>query len=150
MADAPAVAAPDLATLRRMVAEPTSGNGYTDEVLTDYIRRYPLLDERGIAPYVLDASTTPPGQDWNPAWATGWDLNAAAADVWEEKAAAVVANYDFSADGANYRRSQVYEQMMARVRYHRARRAPTSATAHKWPAEGADPRRWIGNLPEVD
>lgn len=43
----------------------------------------------------------------------------AAADIWEEKAATIASQYDFSADGASLSRSQQYRhacQMAARMR----------------------------------
>lgn len=142
--------AAEIARLRRMIGESTEDT-YDDALLAEYIERYPLLDERGEAPYTWDTTTDPPTQEANDHWVSTYDLNAAAADVWEEKASAYAGKSDFSADGANYSLSQQYAQMMARVRYHRARRAPTSAKLVQWPEEsGASRFPWIGNLPEDD
>ena len=135
--------------LRRMVAEPGVGT-YSDALLTDIIEAYPLMDERGQYPYTW-SSATPPAKVTNTAWVETYDLHAAAADIWEEKAATWADKYDFSADGGNYSRSKVYEQMMAKVRYHRARRATKTMTAVKWPDEpNGNTMPWIGNLPESD
>ena len=143
------VTAAQIAELRRLVAEPTVTT-YSDALLTTYIEKYPHLDEQGEDPYTL-SSATPPAQVVNPDWIPTYDLHAAAADVWEEKAAAYVGQYDFSADGGNYSRSQAYEQCISRARYHRSRRMPSSARMIKSPDElqGRD-TIWIGNLPEPD
>ena len=143
--------AAQIARLRRTVNE-SDDTTYDDDLLAEYIERYPLLDVRGEQPYTWDTSTEPPTQEDNDNWIVTWDLHAAAADVWEEKGAAYADNVDFGADGANYHLSQKYEQMMARVRYHRARRSPTSHTLVKWPEERdtAELYPWIANLPESD
>jgi hypothetical protein len=64
----------------------------------------------------------------NPDWTATYDLHAAAADIWEEKAGVVSVDYDFNADGATLNRSQVHEHMMAQARYHRSRRSPKTIT----------------------
>ncbi len=64
----------------------------------------------------------------NPDWTATYDLHAAAADIWEEKAAILSADYDFTADGATLARSQAYEQAMKQARYHRSRRSPKTIT----------------------
>jgi hypothetical protein len=144
-----AATAAQIAQLRRMCGLLVGDITYTDTVLGGYIEAYPLLDERGEQPYTWDSSTEPPTQDANDSWVATYDLNAAAADVWEERASALAANYDFSADGASFSRSQAYEQYMSRVRYHRSRRSAKTATLVKWPDE-RDNRypAWIGNAPE--
>lgn len=95
--------------LRRMVAEPDAGNGYTDGVLTDAIERYPVLDAAGRA-------STDTG------WAADYDLSAAAAEVWSEKAAVLAGQYDFTADGATFRRDQAHAHALKQARHHAARR----------------------------
>jgi len=143
------VTAAQISELRRMVAESTSAT-YSDLVLQGYIEKYPRLDEQGQEPFTL-SSATPPVHVVNDNWMPTYDLNAAAQDIWQEKAAAISALYDFSADGGNYSRSQQYDQYMKNARYYAARRRPTSAQAHKWPKEsGARDTIWIGNLPESD
>ena len=142
--------AEQIAQLRRMVAEPTEAT-YDDDSLTEYIEAYPLLDERGEEPYTWDASTEPPTQEANENWIPTYDLHAAAADVWEEKAAGKAGTSDFGADGATFHLSQQYEQYMAQARYHRSRRTATSARLIKWPKENTEQTfAWIGNLPEPD
>lgn len=130
-----------------MVAEPDDTT-YDDAAITTYIESYPHIDEQGELPYTLDSST-PPAQEANTSWIPTYDLHAAAADIWEEKAAAVAHKYDFSADGGNYSASNQYEQYMKQARNHRARRLPSTATMHKTPKE-VEPSIWIGNLPEDD
>jgi hypothetical protein len=139
-----------IAELRRLVAEPTTDT-YSDEAIAAYIERYPCLDERGQEPYTLDTSTEPPTQDENESWIPTYDMHAAAADVWEEKAALVVADFDFQSDDQGFKRSQKHEMAMKMVRHHRSRRRPKTSTAVMWPPRrSTDNTPWIGNLPEVD
>lgn len=121
-----------------------------DSVVAEYIERYPLLDERGEAPYTWDTSTSPPTQEDNDDWVATYDLHAAAADILEERAVALATEFDFTADGATYHRSQQYEALMKQARFHRSRRTPTSVTMIKWPEEAEIDQPWIGNLPEPD
>lgn len=142
-----AASADQVARLRKMVAEPTTTT-YSDVALKAYIEAYPLVDERGEAPYTF-SSATPPARVENTGWMPTYDLNAAAADVWDEKAAALAANFDFQVDGGDYSRSQAFEHAQARARYYRSRRAPMTVTATQWPDESTlDDFPWIGNLPE--
>jgi hypothetical protein len=130
-----------------MVAEPTTTT-YSDAMLTAIIEKYPCLDEQGEEPFTL-SSATPPAHVVNPNWMPTYDLNAAAGDVWQEKAAALTANYDFSADGGNYSRSQAYEMAMKQARYYRARQAWSTVRQVKVPDEpDSDIRTWLGNAPE--
>jgi len=114
--------AAQIARIRRLVDEPTGDNGYTDAVIAEYIETYPGPDERGEAPYTWDTSTQPPSKETNESWIPTYDLQAAAADIWEEKAATLAEDYDFTADGGNYSRAQAYANYMTKARYHRARR----------------------------
>lgn len=141
-----AATAGQVARLRRMVNEPDDTT-YDDDAITEYIEAYPLIDERGEQPYTWDTSTDPPTEDENEDWIPTYDLNAAAADVWEEKAAVPAADYDFSADGGRYSRSQVYEQAMKQARYYRARRSGRTMTLRPEPSQVEDVV-WIGNLAE--
>lgn len=110
-----------LAQLRRMINEPTS-TPYADEILSAYITKYPLVDINGV-------------ESGTDGWVEDYDLHAAAADVWEEKAAIVQALYDFSADGGSYSRSQLYEMAMDQARFHTARRKMASRPTIKTPSE---------------
>lgn len=105
-----ALTAAELARLRRMVAEPTDANGYTDSVLTAAAERCPLPDADGYDPDHAD-------------WVATYDLAGAAADVWTEKAAGLAGSFDFSADGGSFTRSQAYGQAQQQATYWRSRRA---------------------------
>ena len=110
---------------------------YDDDAIGVFIERYPLLDERGELPYTWDTTTQPPTQEDNDDWIDTYDLHAAAADIWQEKAAIVAVDFDFSADGGNYSRSQVVAQFERQARYHGARRRPGTITLHKSPKEAS-------------
>ena len=133
-----------IATMRRMVAEPATTT-YTDALLIDAIMRYPHMDEYGELP------TDDDGVE-NADWTATYDLNAAAADIWQEKAAAISSKFDFSADGGNFSMSQQFEQYMKQARYYRSRRMPSSAMLVKHPREWITEtdETWIGNLAESD
>ncbi len=111
-----------ISRLRRMIAEPSSSTVYTDPVLTTYIEEFPVIDSSGVLPS-------------DDAWDPTYDLNAAAANIWEEKAAAVQTYYNFSADGGRYDQDKLYETAMDKSRYHAARRKPSSKQSHKVPKE---------------
>jgi hypothetical protein len=141
------VTAAQIATVRRMVAEPTTTT-YSDALITAFIETYPCLDEQGEEPFTL-SSAVPPVHVVNTEWMPTYDLNGAAADIWQEKAGAVAHRVDFSADGGNYSVSNMYEQYMKLCRHYRARMRPSSARAHKWPEEkDAQSLDWVINLPE--
>jgi len=136
------VTAAQISQLRRMTAEPTTAT-YSDATLTTYIEAYPHIDQYGETP--LDV--------WgvaNAEWTPTYDLAAAAANIWEEKAGAVAAKFDFSANGGQYTQSQQYEQFMKQCRYYRSRRMPTTSTMVKSPEEMIGDESYIGNLPEPD
>jgi hypothetical protein len=116
---------------------------YDDDAITVFIERYPLIDERGELPYTWDTSDEPPSQDPNDDWIDTYDLHAAAADIWTEKATVVAGDFDFQADGGNYSRNQVYQAFMGLARYHAARRKPGNIRVHKYPAETAGARELI-------
>jgi len=118
-----------------MAAEPDSTNGYTDSVLTETIERYPVRDSDGLAPDDDD-------------WTDTYDLNAAAADVWTEKAAALAVRFDFTADGSTFHRSQAVIQARAMAIHYRARRYAKAVALEADINTESD--EWIGNLPEED
>jgi len=142
--------AAQIAQVRRMVAEPTTDT-YDDAAITTYIEAYPLVDERGEVPYTWDTSTSPPTQDDNDDWVDTYDLHAAAADIWDEKAATLSARFDVRVDSGSYSRSQAFEHALAQSRYHRARRKPSTHTLHMHPDPGdsIDPE-WVINDAEED
>ena len=123
-----------ISQVRGWINEPDDTT-YDDDAITVFIERYPCLDERGELPYTWDTSTEPPTQDDNDNWIATYDLHAAAADIWLEKAAVVAVDFDFSADGGQYSRSQVVAQYERQARFHLARRKPGTITAWKAPVE---------------
>lgn len=125
--------------LRRLTAEPLDGSGYSDTDLTAYLQRYPLPDGAGALP---DDAT----------WTGSWDANRAAADVWEEKAALFAADFDFAADGGDYKRSQVHAQMLQMARTFRSRRSTGALVLKAQPKPEGAPglMDWLGNAPEDD
>lgn len=123
----------------------------TDEQIGDVIERYPLPDAFGTEPYTWDESSTPPSRSENTNWVPTYDLNAAAADIWEEIAAGYVGDFDFATNDQRFDRSQKHKQAMAQVRYYRSKRAPTSIKmAGESKTDRGSNLGWIGNLPEVD
>lgn len=101
-----APSAADIARLRRMTNEPLSTT-YNDDTLTEYLEAWPLIDNNG-----LDHT--------NSNWTEAYDLHAAAADIWEEKAASFQTKHDFSADGASFSSGQLYQTAMSNAKHHRA------------------------------
>ena len=141
-----AATAAQKARLRRMCGLASGDTTYTDTLLVEYIERYPLLDERGEAPYTWDTATEPPTQDDNDNWVATYDLNAAAADVWDEIAAGIQGNFDFSAEGRSFLRSQAFDHAQSRARYYRSRRTPTTMKGVQWPEEQPESDlSWITN-----
>ena len=114
-----------------MVNEPDDSNGYTDELLRAYLERYPSTDERGVDPYYYDTATDPPTQVATPGWYPVWDTHAAAADIWDEKAAGEADEYDYPLienQPGVARRSQLYDQYSREARKHRGRRRAGTVT----------------------
>lgn len=125
-----------VARVRRTTNEPTTSATYSDEDIRNLIEENPLIDDRGKEPFFWDTSTQPPTKDTNEDWIVTYDLNAAAAEIWSEKAAILSQDYDFKADGADYSRSQAYDQAMKQARYYRGRRSPKTITQEPWPNQG--------------
>lgn len=124
--------AAQIAKIRLMVNEPTEAS-YTDEEVASIIESHPLMDELGTEPYYWDYLTVPPTQTANTYWIPTYDLNAAAAEIWEEKANIVSVDFDFNADGGSYTRSQVYEQYMKQARRYASKRSPASIRLRPFP-----------------
>lgn len=124
-----------IARVRRMTNEPDGTSDYDDSDIQTVIETYPLIDDRGEEPFTWDTSTEPPTKDTNENWIVTYDLNAAAADIWDEKVAVLAQDYDFAADGARYSRSRPYEQAKAQARYFRSKRAPKTITLEPWPRQ---------------
>ncbi|MCB9136502.1 MAG: hypothetical protein H6636_13840 [Anaerolineales bacterium] len=108
-----------IARVRRQVAEPSEAT-YSDEVLAEYIERYPISDALGETP-LLEGGTE------NPDWEPSYDLFAAAAEIWMEKAAALSTKYSFSADGKRHALEQQWEHAAKMAKYYLARRRVKSS-----------------------
>lgn len=141
------VSAADIASVRRMVAE-LDATIYTNNDISMIIEKYPCLDERGEEPYYFEGAipTRVENEDWIPTY----DLNRAAAEIWEQKAALLAGKFDFSADGGNYSRSQAYQQALGMSRYYLGRAKLTTIKQIKSPEETDVSSSWIGNLAEGD
>ena len=111
--------------LRRKIAEPDETT-YSDATIERIIGRHPLVDRSGNEPFLVDDLTIPPTTSVNPNWTPTFDLNAAAADVWTEKAGKLAGRFDFQADGGSFNRSQQHTHAMNMARHYSARRAASS------------------------
>lgn len=136
-----------IAEVRRMVDEPTTAT-YSDALLTTYIERYPLMDERGVDPYYYDTSTDPPTQVATVGWYPTYDLHAAAESIWEEKASAVAELFDFPAREGNFPHSRQYVAFKEKARRHGARKSARSAHLVASPSYRKRGDSFIGNLSE--
>ena len=108
-----------------MVADPTA-DAYTDDAIRTAIEARAVRDSRGIEPTYLEFITEPPTETANTTWIPSYDLNAAAADIWNEKAAALACAHDFSADGASYALSQKFTHYSKMAQKYWSRRRPGS------------------------
>jgi len=139
-----------IAELRRRVNEATTDT-YTDALLQSIIEKYPMIDELGTKPYEFVQTGGVPTKSININWIPTYDLNASASQVWQEKAATVAANFDFTADGGNFTQSQEYIHAISMARFFLARASVKTITQIVSIDENAYRRpSWIGNLPEVD
>jgi len=116
------VTAAQILTLRRLTDEPLTTT-YSDALLTTFIETYPLVDELGTIPYTWDISTDPPTKIETPYWIPTYDLQAAAGDVWSEKAAALAELYTFNADGGSHNLSEKHDHYMEMAATCRSRRS---------------------------
>jgi len=145
-----AASAAMISQVRAWVAEPTT-TPYSDAEIAVYIEHYPLLDERGVAPYWYDPSTDPPTQVATSGWYPSYDLHAAAADIWEEKAAGLGLTVDRPTQGptpGTHRETQPRDFALSQARYHRSRRSARTVTGIPWPSPRRRGDLYIGNLPE--
>lgn len=112
-----------LSEVRRMTDELDAAGTYADPVLQEIAQGFLCdPDVNGEAQFESDGIT--PNADFVPVW----DLNAMAAKIWAEKAGAVAKNYDFSANGGQYSRSQWRASCMAQAHFYRSRRAIRSVS----------------------
>lgn len=133
--------AAQIARLRRMTAEPDTAGTYDDDAIAGYIEAHPVRDAQGREPYerLSDGRLS---ATLNDLWTDTYDLNAAAADVWDEKASALTEETDTSVDGASISRSQAYAHAKAEARRYRSRTRPGSirmATEPRPALTAADP-----------
>lgn len=147
MAVSDGVTAAMIAQVRRMTDETTTAT-YGDDLITTYIASYPLIDGRGEQPFSWDTSEEPPVEEDNDDWIPSFCLHSAAGDIWEEKAAALSGNFDFSVDGGNFSVRQKHENCLVQARRHRSRRA--AKTINLIRETRALSSAWIGNLAEED
>lgn len=115
-----AVSAAMITRVRGMTGE-LSEAPYTDAAIVVFIEKHPLPDYSGELP-------TADGEV-NEVWTPTYDMNAAAADIWDEKAALLAGKFDVSADGASMSRSQLFDMATRRARHYRSRRAKGSSSA---------------------
>lgn len=109
----------DIARLRRMIAEPTDAV-YSDAALSELLERWPIPDSEGND---TDADD----------WTATYDYNAAAAEVWGEKAACLSGAFDYSGDGGSMSRSQLFNQARKMSAYYRSRSCPTVTRVRRAP-----------------
>jgi len=104
-----------------MIAEPTAAT-YSDEDLTGYIEAYPIRDGDEEAPYLWDGDSWEDNPDWDPTY----DLNAAAAEIWLEKAAGLAGEYDAEVNEGGVslyqKKSDRYEHAMKMHRRYQSKR----------------------------
>ena len=140
-----AASSADVARLRRLCAEPTTTT-YSDSALEDVIERYPVTDAAGREP---DES----------GWTATYAVYLAAVEVWTEKAATVASRFDFTADDASFKVSQLQAQYLKQADVCRAnaRRDPSGGGGiRSVTQQAAGPFRntlnnpWIGNAPEEE
>lgn len=142
-----------IAQVRRWTNEPDGDDAvYSDEDIAAVIEQYPLLDERGVQPYYYDTSTDPPTRADTPGWYSTYDLHAASAHIWEEKAAALAVEIDCQTDGQFGRITKPLTQKrdfaLVQARYHNGRRSMKTTTAIAWPSRYRMGNNYIGNLAE--
>lgn len=135
-----AATAEQVRRLRRIINDATAAT-YEDSALREYIERYPLMDGLGREPYIEEDDALILNDEWD----ATYDLNAAAADLWAEKAAALATEFDFSAGGQSFQRSQAYQMCMQQSRYYRARRAMKTVRAWPAPRPEEDPEEDLSN-----
>jgi hypothetical protein len=104
-----------VAELRLMIAEPTDTT-YDGDSLKSYIEKFPLTDSAGYEPLLDDGSD-------NDEWTATYDLHSAAAEIWQQKAAAVAGKFDFDTEDGSFKASQMHKHFMQQARHHAARRS---------------------------
>lgn len=95
--------------IRGWLDEATTASSLADADIKAAVEEYPLPDTAGLI-------STDTG------WVATYDLNAAAALLWGDKVAKLAGNFDFSADGGSYSRSQAYDHARGREAFYMSRR----------------------------
>lgn len=134
--------------VRRMTNEITM-NTYLDPEIQGYIEEYPTLDARGIDPFWWNSATVPPTLTANLSWIPTYDLHAAAAAIWEQKAGVLAPDINSKTKGASTSQSQAYDHAMSMARFHNSQRNPGTITQRMKPDMRLT-NEVIGNLPEQD
>lgn len=109
-------------------------DAFTDDLIAGYLEAHPVKDPTGRKPSTFG-------------WTATYDVNAATADLWSLIAANLSALYDFSADGASFTRSEVFDHALKMQRHFNSRRYATSVAVARdrqtdilyqgrWPFEG--------------
>lgn len=132
----------DIARLRRMINE-SGTTTYSDAALAIIIAYYPVPDVTGQNPLLHSGAA-------NTSWTATYDLAAAAAEIWQEKAAALASTaFDFTADGATFNRSQISASAKAEAARWASRRMALPRELRAELGLGTEVQRWIGNLSET-
>ncbi len=111
-----AASAADIASVRRMTAETAADSSYASTDIARIIERYPLQ--------YTDPTTGIRYPAGSIGWVAGYDLNRAAADIWEEKAAAVADQFAYSELDSSYHPEQLREQYERTAQMYRRRARP--------------------------
>jgi hypothetical protein len=117
------ISANEILRVRRMTNEPNAEGTYTDEVITDIAEGHALTESA-----------------WPDADVVVYDLHAIAAEIWEEKAAALSpevasGSADEFGDTTDKFVDTSYEHALKQAEYHFAHRMPRSRKPVKWPRE---------------
>lgn len=115
------VSADLIAWLRRLIAE-SAQTPYTDQNLSDLIEASACNDTEGRLPDHDD-------------WVATYDVWAVASDIWMEKSAMIADEYDFSADGGSFNRSQKVQNALKMASYCKSRSKGLSHQLMQYPKE---------------
>lgn len=98
--------ATDIARVRRLINEPTTAT-YTDADIQAALERNLTFDSTGRRPWTYN------GTALDPLYVTTYDVYRTAGELWDEKAAALACQFDYSGDGANMSLKQKYDNAVA-------------------------------------
>jgi hypothetical protein len=106
--------ATDTARVRRLINEPTTAT-YTDADIQAALERNLTFDSTGRRPWTYN------GTALDPLYVTTYDVYRASAELWDEKAAALTCQFDYSGDGANMSLKQKYDNAVQQAQFCRNR-----------------------------